>query len=310
MAATAAPGLRRDAWAKVNLTLHITGRRADGYHELDSLIVFAGLGDRLEIEAAGELSLDLAGRFAADLKAGMGGAAPGATDTPENLVLRAARALRSAYGVAGGARLRLEKRLPVAAGLGGGSADAAAALAGLAVLWGLEAGEADLSGLALALGADVPVCLSDRPSFVSGIGEIVASAPPLPPAWLVLANPGVPLATPAVFARWDGAFSRPLRWSDPIHEVTELAHRLAGGRNDLEAAARMLAPVVGEVLDALGATGDCLLARMSGSGASCAGLYPARAPAETAAKVLAERRPDWWVRAAPMLGTRVGPEST
>jgi 4-diphosphocytidyl-2-C-methyl-D-erythritol kinase len=303
MAAAAVPGLWRDAWAKVNLTLHITGRRADGYHELDSLVVFAGVGDRLEIEAADELSLDLTGGFAADLEAG-------ARDASENLVLRAARALKSAYGVTGGARLRLEKCLPVSAGLGGGSADAAAALAGLAGLWGLEPGEAELNGLALALGADVPVCLAGRPSFVSGIGEIITAAPPLPPAWLVLANPGVPLATPAVFARWDGAFSRSLRWSDPIHEVTELAQRLAGGGNDLEAAARALVPVVGEVLDALGATGDCLMARMSGSGATCVGLYPARAQAETAAMALAERRQDWWVRAAPMLGTGAGPEKT
>jgi len=199
-----------------------------------------------------------------------------------------------------GARMRLHKNLPVAAGLGGGSADAAAALAGLAQLWGLEATPA-LADLAISLGADVPVCLAGRPSFVSGIGEQLTPAPPLPPAWLVLANPGRPLATAAVFAAHAGAFSRPRRWAEPIKDAATLAARLATGGNDLESAARRLVPEIGEVLAALSATAGCRLARMSGSGATCFGLYAERAAAAAAVVAMRSRQRRWWLRAAPIL---------
>ncbi|MFQ5774252.1 MAG: 4-(cytidine 5'-diphospho)-2-C-methyl-D-erythritol kinase [Kiloniellaceae bacterium] len=298
MAARAGPcgAVRRRAWAKVNLFLHVTGRRADGYHELDSLIVFAGVGDDLEIRPSTDLTLAVDGPFAAALSAA-GAPGPGAG----NLVLHAAEILRARCGVAAGARLRLTKSLPVAAGLGGGSADAAAALRGLARLWALELSDAELARLGAALGADVPVCLAGRPSLVGGIGDRIAPAPPVPPAWLVLVNPGAPLATGAVYAARHGPFARPAEWSGAAADAVEFAARLAERRNDLEPAARALAPEVGQALAALAGTADCLLARMSGSGATCFGLYARRERARAAAAHIAAERPAWWVRAAPVL---------
>ncbi len=281
---------RRMAWAKINLTLHVTGRRADGYHELDSLIAFAGIGDAIEIAPASELSLDLEGPFAATLEA----------ERSDNLVLAAARALAARFDVSAGARLRLIKELPVAAGLGGGSADAAAALRGLVALWGIEAPEPELHALALALGADVPVCLAGRPSFVAGIGERVVPAPALPPAWLVLVNPGLPLSTAAVFAARKGGFSAPARWREPISNLRALAARLSACRNDLEGPAQTLVPKIREALATLRDTAGCMLARMSGSGATCFGLYAVEAAATAAARRIATTRPGWWVRAAPL----------
>ncbi len=282
--------VRRTAWAKINLTLHITGRRDDGTHELDSLIVFAGIGDGLEITPGPRITLEIAGPFASALRAA-------GTD---NLVVTAARALAARHGIEAGARLRLDKQLPIAAGLGGGSADAAAALHGLVDLWGLEVPAAELYALAASLGADVPVCLAGRPSFVSGIGERVVAAPALPPAWLVLANPGVPLATAAVFAARQGSFSAPMRWREPIVDLRAWIARLVACRNDLEAPALALVPEIREVLATLRDTAGCMLARMSGSGATCFGLYAVEAAASAAARRIAATRPGWWVRAAPL----------
>jgi 4-diphosphocytidyl-2-C-methyl-D-erythritol kinase len=281
---------RRSAWAKVNLSLHITGCRADGYHELESLVVFAGVGDDLVFAPAAELTLSLAGPFA-----------PAIAADDDNLVLRAARALRTRLGLADGARIRLDKRLPVAAGIGGGSADAAAALTGLAELWG--AGDAAaLAEIAPSLGADVPVCLAGGPSYVSGIGERIAPVTDLPPAWLVLVNPGRPLATGAVFAARKGAFSPPSAWVGPIPTIAALAGQLGAYRNDLEPAARRLLPEIGDVLAALSATEGCLLTRMSGSGATCFGLYGEEPAARAAAAAIQAKRPMWWAAAAPVRG--------
>jgi 4-diphosphocytidyl-2-C-methyl-D-erythritol kinase len=282
--------VRRTAWAKINLTLHVTGRRDDGYHELDSLIVFAGLGDGLEIAPGPQISLDIAGPFAPDLRAA----------ESENLVVAAARALATRYDIEAGAQIRLDKQLPVAAGLGGGSADAAAALHGLVDLWGLDAPAAELYALAASLGADVPVCLVGRPSFVAGIGERIAPVLAQPVAWFVLANPGVPLSTAAVFAARQGGFSAPARWHEPISELRAWVARLAACRNDLEAPALGLVPEIREVLATLRDTAGCMLARMSGSGATCYGLYALEAAANAAARRIAATRPGWWVRAAPL----------
>jgi len=216
-------------------------------------------------------------------------------------VLRAARALRTRLGTAAGARIHLDKSLPVAAGVGGGSADAAATLAALAELWGAEGTEM-IAEIAPSLGADVPVCLAGGPSFVTGIGECIVPLPDLPPAWLVLANPGRPLATGAVFAARDGPYSPPQPWVGPIADVAGLATRLSAFRNDLEQSAIGLLREISDVLAALSATGGCLLARMSGSGATCYGLYADAAAARAAAAALGARRPAWWVAAAPMLG--------
>jgi len=282
----------RVAPAKVNLSLRVTGRRADGYHELDSLIAFADFGDRITVGPAPELSLAIEGPFADSLR-----------NDPDNLVLRAARRLADHAGVSSRARIVLDKRLPVAAGLGGGSADAAATLAALAELWGLDLDAAALRDLALELGADVPICLHGRAAFVGGIGEAIVPAPPLPPTWLVLVNPGTPLSTAAVFKAGPAiAAEAPPRWTDAPADAVELARRLATSANDLEPPARRICPDIDEVLARLAETRGVLLARMSGSGATCFGLFATRETADQAAATLAAARADWWVRAARLCG--------
>jgi 4-diphosphocytidyl-2-C-methyl-D-erythritol kinase len=282
--------------AKVNLSLHVVGKRDDGYHLLDSLVAFAGVGDTVELSEAEGLSLDLTGPTAALIPP------PGADGGGENIVLKAARLLAEAAGTDRGAAIRLTKRLPVAAGIGGGSADAAAALKGLMRLWGVTLVDERLRALALAIGADVPVCLAGTPTRMSGIGEQLSPAPALPPAWMVLVNPMVPLHTPAVFKARTGPFSA----ADPLTEspadAAALAAALAARRNDLTPAAVSIEPVVGEMLAELAATSGCLLSRMSGSGATCFGLYATQAEAETAAARLRLVRPGWWVAPAELLG--------
>ena len=274
--------------AKINLFLHVVGRRADGYHVLDSLAVFAGVGDRLRAEPANELSLAIDGPFGASLHA-----------EPDNLVLRAARALAAEAGVEPRARLLLEKNLPVASGIGGGSADAAAALRLLCRLWGIAPEPAVLARLAAGLGADVPVCLAGRPTRMGGAGEVLDPAPALPECGLVLVNPGVELSTADVFRARVGAFSPvaalPVAWPDAAVMATDLAAL----RNDLEPPAVALRPVIAEVLAVLAEAQGCLLARMSGSGATCFGLFPTAAAAAQAASGLA--RPGWWVWGGPIL---------
>lgn len=282
--------LSRLAPAKVNLSLQILGRRPDGYHELESLIVFAAVGDFVTVKPGTELSLTLAGRFGEGLRA-----------EPDNLVLRAARALDEAAqqscpgGLPRGAAIRLHKELPVAAGLGGGSADAAATLVLLSQLWKLELGPDKLQDIALALGADVPVCLHGRSALVRGLGERIEEAPTLPPLWLVLVNPGLALPTPQVFAARQGPFSRPERWPQRIETAERLAKLLRGRSNDLEPAAATLAPVIPRMLEALASCDGCLLARMSGSGATGFGLFAQAGKAERAAGQIAAAYPQWWV---------------
>jgi 4-diphosphocytidyl-2-C-methyl-D-erythritol kinase len=262
--------------AKVNLYLHVTGRRADGYHLLDSLAVFPAVGDVVTAAAGDAVSLAVAGPFGAVL-----------ADDPDNLVLRAARALRRGAGA--GAALRLEKNLPVASGIGGGSADAAAALRVLAEFWGVDVA---LPEIAARLGADVPVCLGRRAAVMGGVGEVLGAAPGLPAFGLVLVNPGVAVATPAVFRARTGAFSAPAALPAGWDDAAAMAADLARLRNDLEAPAMAVAPVIGEVLAALRAVPWVLLARMSGSGATCFGICQTAAAAEAAAAALA--RPGWW----------------
>ena len=262
--------------AKVNLYLHVTGRRADGYHLLDSLAVFPDVGDRVQVEAAEALSLSLGGRFGAALQS-----------EPDNLLLKAARALAPGRG----ARLHLEKDLPVASGIGGGSADAAAALRALCRLWGVQ--KADLPALALALGADVPVCLRSEPVRMQGIGEVLAPAPRLPEFGMVLVNPGVAVPTPSVFKARTGGFSPPPRLPAMWPSARLMAEDLKRCGNDLQAAAIGIQPVIGTVLAALAALPGALLARMSGSGATCFALFNSPARAEAAAATLA-RRSGWW----------------
>ncbi len=271
--------------AKINLTLHITGRRDDGYHLLDSLVAFADLADVLTLSEADDLILDVTGPFAGAL-AGL--------SVADNLVLRAARRLGEVLEPGRGAHINLCKNLPVAAGIGGGSADAAATLIGLSRLWGESLPANILMPLGLGLGADVPVCLAGRPMYMSGIGERLDPAPPLPAAGLALVNPGVPLSTPAVFQARVGAFSDPARLRNSPTDAAELARALATRRNDLEAPARTIAPVIGEVLAALEAAPGCLLARMSGSGATCFGLFADRDAAISAVADIDAAHAEWW----------------
>ena len=272
--------------AKINLTLHVTGRRADGYHLLDSLVVFAACGDRIHARADRQLHLTVTGPAAAGVPADSG-----------NLVIRAAQAL----GPGRGAALVLEKHLPTASGIGGGSADAAAALRALAQLWKVALPDA---AAVLSLGADVPVCLASRAARMTGIGEGLADVPPLPPVWLVLANPGVPVATPAIFAALRQTCNAPMpRHIPAFADAAALAAWLAAMRNDLEPAAAALQPVIGTVTAALTAQPGCLLARMSGSGATCFGLFGNAAAADDAARTLVREKPAWWVRSAPLWTT-------
>ena len=265
--------------AKVNLYLHVTGKRPDGYHLLDSLAVFPAAGDILHAAPADGLTLSITGPFGATLAA-----------EPDNLVLKAARALAAAAGILPRAALTLEKHLPIASGIGGGSADAAAALRALSRLWKLTL---PLAPIALTLGADVPVCLTSRPTVMSGIGEILNPAPSLPAFWMVLINPRLAVPTPAVFRARTGPFSpagaRPAAWPD----ADAMAAHLQTLTNDLEPPAIALAPPIATVLAALQTTESCLLARMSGSGATCFALYPTPEAATAAAARLT--RPDWWI---------------
>jgi 4-diphosphocytidyl-2-C-methyl-D-erythritol kinase len=273
--------LTETAAAKVNLYLHVTGRRDDGYHLLDSLVAFAAIGDTLSAAPADTLSLRVTGRFAAGLAA-----------EPDNLVLRAARALATEAGVSSGAHLVLDKHLPVASGIGGGSADAAAALRLLCRLWRLSPHPAALDRLAAGLGADVPACLAGRTARMGGIGERLEPAPELPACGIVLVNPGIAVATAEVFRMRRGAWSQPATLPSAWDDVAAMAADLGSLRNDLEPAAIALHPVIGDVLAELAAMPGCKLARMSGSGATCFGLYADAASARQALGHL--ERPGWW----------------
>lgn len=277
------------ARAKVNLYLHITGKRADGYHLLDSLIVFADTGDEIALAPSDRLSLAIDGPFAAGLGAG-----------PDNLVLRAAQALQEVTNARSAAAIRLTKNLPVASGIGGGSADAAATLSGLCGLWNVAPGRAALHAIAARLGADVPVCLDGAASFVGGMGEELAPTRGLPPAWLLLANPNIATPTAAVFKARQGPFSKAARWSEPPRDFADFAARLRSSANDLTEAAISVTPAIRDVLVALAALPGCALARLSGSGATCFGLFADEACARAAEGKLRSARPDWWVTAAPI----------
>jgi len=281
--------LRAAAPAKLNLYLHVTGKREDGYHLLDSLAVFASRHDVVEVSAADELSLSVDGPFAPALHAAMEG---------DNIMLRAARALAEAAKIAPRASIRLTKNLPVAAGIGGGSADAAATLGLLSRLWQTTLDDGAMQTLALSLGADVPVCRFGRAAFMGGIGEKLDVAPALPPVSLVLVNPKIPLATKDVFRARDQTFSQPGRFAAAPADAVSLAALLRERKNDLEAPAIRLVPTVGTVLAALERQKGCLLARMSGSGATCFGLFAREGEAADAAMAIQRAELGWWADAS------------
>lgn len=262
------------AHAKINLALHVRSRRADGYHELETLFAFAEDGDRLTATPADELSLSISGTQANALEA-----------EDDNLVLRAARALRKAFAIKDGAALNLEKRLPVAAGLGGGSADAAAALRLLSRLWRLDSGAPELMDIARGVGADISACMASRTCVGLGRGDDLEQfeGAALSGTPLLLVNPGIPLATGPVFAGWDGKDRGPL---DPAD--------WRNARNDLELPAIALVPQIGVLLGDLAAQEGAWFSRMSGSGASCFGLFDT--PEHCAAA--AERLSRYWTMAS------------
>jgi 4-diphosphocytidyl-2-C-methyl-D-erythritol kinase len=262
--------MHETAYAKLNLALHVRGREPDGYHRIETAFAFAEDGDRLSVEAGEGVSLNVVGPFAAALAGG------------DNLVLTAALALRERFAMEAGAALTLDKRLPVASGIGGGSADAAAAFRLLRRWWRLDGPEEALIETARRLGADVPACLYSRTARGEGRGDHlefedygVRGTP------LLLVNPGVKLSTGSVFERWDGRDRGPL--GDPW-----------AGRNDLEGPARSLVPEIGEVLDALAAAGTARLVRMSGSGATCFALFAKTEDRDETGLRIAARHPHWW----------------
>jgi 4-diphosphocytidyl-2-C-methyl-D-erythritol kinase len=280
--------------AKLNLFLHVVGRRLDGYHLIQSLFAFASFGDQLTVSADRELRFELEGPFSRNL------------DPGDNLVLKAARVLARAADLGKpGAKIRLCKNLPVAAGLGGGSADAAAALHALLKHWDVEMTCENQLELALELGADVPACYVGRPIIASGIGEEMVPYENLPDIPLLLVTPGQEIHTHEVFAAFRQraiAFSErvPDSWIADRLDVWDLLSRT---QNDLEAVTSQLAPEVSSCLQVISKTSKCRLARMSGSGACCFGLYDAKQSADSAAEEIKSRYPDWWVQSGNLQGT-------
>jgi 4-diphosphocytidyl-2-C-methyl-D-erythritol kinase len=295
--------------AKINLFLHVGEKRSDGYHALQSLVAFTEVGDELLLACADGLVLTISGPFAGSLKA-----------ESDNLVLRAACALAEDASVEPRARMELVKNLPVASGIGGGSADAAAALRGLRPLWGLSQPGDDIVwghwepflnrapsySVATTIGSDVPVCLLSAPAWMEGRGEQVWSLHDLPKTELVLVNPGLPVSTAEIFRRLDRhtgvAEMIPSGWG---HSAQELVAYLQTARNDLEDTACSICPDISEVLKALDRCGS-MLSRMSGSGATCFGIFEDARNAANAADALKAEQPHWWVQATKIASRNIG----
>jgi 4-diphosphocytidyl-2-C-methyl-D-erythritol kinase len=294
------PGLVEEGRAKVNLTLRVVGRRTDGYHDLQSVVAFADCADKLTLTPGPELSLKTVGPLAS-----------ACGDVADNLVLKAARLLGEVVPNLKVGAFVLDKLLPVAAGIGGGSADAAAALRLLARLNGLALDDARLLAVALETGADVPVCLASRACDMTGVGETLLPLNP-PKMPLVLVNPRVPVATREVFEALglrhgellvgasDVVIELASSWPDEGGSLEEWVEALAAGTNDLEAPATKIEPVIGDVIAALNATNGAWLSRMSGSGATCFALYENTADARRAADKIRSAEPSWWVHAGTL----------
>jgi 4-diphosphocytidyl-2-C-methyl-D-erythritol kinase len=283
--------LRISAPAKLNLFLHITGRRDDHYHLLESLFVFTKLGDEIQIEPANTLSLNIVGPYSTQLKN---------EPVENNLAFRAGLLLKSKYAIQNGAAITLTKNIPIGAGLGGGSSDAAAVLNGLNQLWHLNLSHETLSDMALSLGADVPACLLAKPTFVSGIGETMDdfSLPFSIPVLLV--NPNIRLSTPSVFQAYQNAdlpFSPSIKSrSISAHNWSTFLSMLKNNRNDLEQSAIELEPSIAVILNCLNQQPQCALARMSGSGSTCFALFSDPASAKAAMLTLQSRYPNFWIK--------------
>jgi 4-diphosphocytidyl-2-C-methyl-D-erythritol kinase len=281
-----AASLTEKAPAKINLTLRVRGRRADGYHELESLVAFADLADTLSLQPGGDTALGISGPFAA--ACGPAG---------DNLVVKAAAALGERVAGMKTGRFQLDKHIPVAGGVGGGSADAAAALRLLARANGLSPGDARLAAAAKSVGADVPVCLDPRPRIMRGAGEQLSAPIALPALAALLVNPGVPLPTRDVFAAFGGVVAAPREMSEVPRDRDALIGFLDAYGNDLTQAAMTRAPVIGDVLNALRNVPGVRLVRMSGSGPTCFALFDTAAEATAGAARLSATQANWWVHA-------------
>jgi 4-diphosphocytidyl-2-C-methyl-D-erythritol kinase len=273
--------------AKINLYLHVTAKRNDGYHLIESLVAFANCGDQISAVPSGELKLTIEGQFSGDL-----------SPNSDNLVIKAALMLAKFAGIKATGDITLTKNLPVASGIGGGSADAAATLCALIELWNISISTRNLFALAEKLGADVPVCLKGVPSIITGIGDEIIPAPKLPKLWLVLVNPNISVSTANVFSKHQEKFSLTQPFTAKSQSVEKLANVLSNYRNDLTTAAKLVAPIIKDVLEAAEATENQLLTRLSGSGATCFSLFKTKNAADTAVKQLLTKHPLWWIKAA------------
>jgi 4-diphosphocytidyl-2-C-methyl-D-erythritol kinase len=278
--------LRELAKAKINFYLHVTGKRPDNYHVLDSLVAFSDVGDKLEIIPADEITVTVTGPFAEVVPA------------KDNSVIKAAQALKTQFKVTHGAAITLHKNLPAGAGLGGGSADAAAALRLLSRFWKLKPTAPELHKISIGLGADVPACLRSTTLYVGGIGETLESGPVMAGLPIVLVYPGKPLLTRDVFMAHKAAFSSAPRHPHAFAERNALIQFLQKNKNDLQSTAITLLPEIGKALDALKTEQGCQLARMTGSGSTCFGCFSDISEAQAAAQKIAEKNPSWWVKPA------------
>ena len=272
--------------AKINLYLHVTGKRADGYHLLDSLVAFTDIADAVRLEPSEKFAFTLEGPLAESLR----------NEPPEtNLAVRAAQKASEFFNTPLNVHITLIKNLPTASGIGGGSSDAAAVLRLLATHWNLDPQNPQLSTLAASLGQDIPCCLPAETCYFQGIGDVVTQGPMLPPTAIVLVNPNKALPTPAVFKARTGEFLPPARLDATPRTAQDLAVLLQQRDNNLTETACALMPEIRTILAALTTTPECLLARMSGSGATCFGLYPDIKTAEQAAAHLRAAHPTWWI---------------
>lgn len=275
--------LKLFAPAKINLHLHVTGKREDGYHLLDSLVAFTDAGDYLSFEPAPNYQLDITGPFARTLDG-------------ENLVTKAANIMARYLGREPKIHITLEKNLPLGAGIGGGSADAAACLQGLNEFWSANLKEADLLTLAAQIGADIPACIKSQAIVMRGIGEIIEPAPTLPSLSAVLIWPDCFASTPAVYKDLRmGIYSRNFKFHENYESTVNLISDLVRTSNDLQETSVKLFPPIGSAIDALNKSGS-LFSRMSGSGSTVFGIFKNEDAAQNAAGSMAKKRPDWWVR--------------
>lgn len=281
---------RLQAPAKINLFLHITGKREDGYHLLQSVMVFVDVGDELEFSPHDTLFLDVEGPFAGDMP-----------EPNDNLVYKAAQMLAAEYKTHIRGTVKLTKKLPVASGIAGGSSDTAAALKGFVKLWGLPDERDRVHKIAQRLGADVPACMIAKPVWAEGIGEKLMPLPDMPQLHFVLANPMVPTPTPEVFGRFRNKFSPQIQFSGRRKSAQEWIADIKLYRNDLTDAALEVTPEIKAVLQALQGTQNCHAARLSGSGATCFGVYDSAEAAIAAVSQLKQQYPRWWVVPANLL---------